>query len=406
MNYHEIKKCRVSKKKDLISVGKFKGMSLTGIFPKKINQKIPYLPFEIVYSKNSKLLQLKHNYNPNLLYGDNYGYMSRLNPVMIRHLKKKSKLLKKKNNLKKNDYILDIGSNDGTFLNFFNGFNAYGIDPSISKLKKNYNKNIKKIPFIFEKGFPLIKTKKFKLISAIAMFYDLEDPVDFMYKIKRILKEDGIFHIEVAYLPEILKRFSYDTFCQEHYEYYSLLALEYLCKKTNMKIVDFGFNNINGGSVWLNITHPHSRFKSDSKKIKKQIKIELKEKVNKADTYKSYFKKVLNHGNEINSIIKKINEKGYNIYGLGASTKGNVILQNAKLDNTLIKGIFDVNKEKFNKFTPHSKIKILNEKKMKNLKVDYVLLLIWHFNKFIVNKIRKINKNIKIIVPFPKIKII
>ena len=132
-----------------------------------------------------------------------------------------------------------------------------------------------------------------------------------------------------------------------------------------MKIVDFGFNNINGGSIWLNIAHQNSAFKSNSKKIKKQILLELKEKINKPETYKKYFKKVLTHGNEINSIIKKINAKGKNIYALGASTKGNVILQNAKLDNTLIKGVFDVNKKKFNKFTPHSKIKILDEKKIK-----------------------------------------
>jgi SAM-dependent methyltransferase len=406
MNYQKIVKCRVSKKKDLVLVGKFKGMSLTGIFPKKINQKIPYFPFEVVYSKKSQLLQLKHNYNPNLLYGNSYGYMSRLNPVMVEHLKKKSKILKKKINLKKNDFILDIGSNDGTFLNFFNGLHSYAVDPSISKLKKNYNKNIKKIPFIFEKGFTFIKKKKFKFISAIAMFYDLKDPIDFMNKIKKILRNDGIFHIEVAYLPEIIKRFSYDTFCQEHYEYYSMLALKFLCNKTNMKIVDFGFNNINGGSIWLNIAHQNSAFKSNSKKIKKQILLELKEKINKPETYKKYFKKVLTHGNEINSIIKKINAKGKNIYALGASTKGNVILQNAKLDNTLIKGVFDVNKKKFNKFTPHSKIKILDEKKIKNLKVDYILLLIWHFNKFIINKIKKLNRNIKIIIPFPKIKII
>jgi SAM-dependent methyltransferase len=406
MNYQKIVKCRVSKKKDLILVGKFKGMSLTGIFPKTINQKIPYLPFEVVYSKKSQLLQLKHNYNPNLLYGNSYGYMSRLNPVMVEHLKKKSKILRKKINFKKNDFILDIGSNDGTFLNFFNGFNSYAVDPSISQLKRNYNKNIKKIPFIFEKAFTFVKKKRFKLISAIAMFYDLKDPIDFMNKTKKILRKDGIFHIEVAYLPEIIKRFSYDTFCQEHYEYYSMLALEFLCNKTNMKIVDFGFNNINGGSIWLNIAHQNSAFKSNSKKIKKQISLELKEKINKPDTYRKYFKKVLIHGNQINSIIKKINDTGKNVYALGASTKGNVILQNAKLDNTLIKGVFDVNRKKFNKFTPHSKIKILDEKKIKSLKVDYVLLLIWHFNKFIINKIKKLNRNIKIIIPFPKIKII
>jgi len=170
MIYQTIQKCRISKKKDLISVGKFNGMSLTGTFPKKINQKIPHLPFEVVYSKNSKLLQLKHNYNPKLLYGDNYGYLSSLNPVMVSHLKKKSLSLKKKIRFKKNCYVLDIGSNDGTFLNFFNGLNLFGIDPSIKKLKKYYKKNINKIPLIFEEGYRFIKKKNLILSQPLQCF--------------------------------------------------------------------------------------------------------------------------------------------------------------------------------------------------------------------------------------------
>ena len=278
MLYQTIHKCRVSKKRDLVSVGKFNKMSLTGTFLKRRDQKIPNLPFEVVYSKSSKLLQLKHNYKTELLYGDDYGYLSGLNPVMIKHLKKKSIFLKKKNNFEKNNFILDIGSNDGTFLNFFTGRNIYGVDPSINKLKKNYNKNINKLHFIFEKGYSYIKRKKFKLISAIAMFYDLRDPVFFMRRIKKILQKDGIFHIEVAYLPEIIKTFSYDTFCQEHYEYYSLMSLNYLCKKTDMKIIDFGFNKINGGSIWLNISHSKSKFNSNKLKLRKQIGYEIKKK--------------------------------------------------------------------------------------------------------------------------------
>ena len=406
MIYETITKCRVSKKKDLISVGKFGGMSLTGTFPKNKSQKIPYLPFEVVYSKSSKLLQLKHNYNPKLLYGDNYGYLSSLNPVMVKHLKKKSLFLKRKIKFKKKDFILDIGSNDGTFLNFFDEGNLFGVDPSIKKFKKSYKRKIKKIPYIFEKGYKYIKNKKFKLISAIAMFYDLKDPVLFMKKVKKILEKDGTLHIEVAYLPEIIKTFAYDTFCQEHYEYYSLISLNYLCKKAGMKIYDFGFNKINGGSVWLNISHSESKFTVDNLKIKKQLTYERRIKIHKAETYKNYFREVFNHGKKINSIVKRLKNNNKIIYGLGASTKGNVLLQNSKLDSNLLSGIFDINKEKFNKFTPYSKIKILDEKKLKKTRVDFILLLIWHFKGFVTNKIKKYNKNTKIIIPFPKIKII
>ena len=151
---------------------------------------------------------------------------------MIKHLNDKKNYLSKKFKIHKLDLILDIGSNDGTFLNFFNNNNrCYGIDPSIVKLKKFYKKILIFIHQHLRKPLKKFLIKKFKLITAVAMFYDLENPIQFVKNIKSILKEDGILHIEVAYLPEIIKTFSYDTFCQEHYEYYSLTSLSYIFEK-------------------------------------------------------------------------------------------------------------------------------------------------------------------------------
>ena len=280
--YKKIKKCRISDDNNLISVAKFPLMGLTGTFPKNNNQKIKKTPFEVVFSKKSNLLQLKHNYNPNLLYGKNYGYRSGLNPKMINHLKKKFISLSNKYNIKKKDKILDIGSNDGTFLNFFdNSKRCYGVDPSAKKLKKYYKKQIKLIPNSFQRGFSKISGNKFKLISAVAMFYDLEEPLKLVNLIKTILCKDGILHIEVAYLPEIIRTFSYDTFCQEHYEYYSFMSLQYIFNKSNMKIIDFGFNDINGGSIWINVSHLNSKYPLKSKKINSQIKYEKSKEIDK-----------------------------------------------------------------------------------------------------------------------------
>ena len=156
----------------------------------------------------------------------------------------------------------------------------------------------------------------------------------------------------------------------------------------------------------MNISHSESKFTVDNLKIKKQLTYERRIKIHKAETYKNYFREVFNHGKKINSIVKRLKNNNKIIYGLGASTKGNVLLQNSKLDSNLLSGIFDINKEKFNKFTPYSKIKILDEKKLKKTRVDFILLLIWHFKGFVTNKIKKYNKNTKIIIPFPKIKII
>jgi SAM-dependent methyltransferase len=402
--FKKINHCRIEEKNSLISICKFPRMALTGIFPRERNT-IPKVPVEIGFSHKSKLLQLHHNYNPKFLYGKTYGYRSGLNPIMIKHLKNKSLDIKKKIILNKKDLILDIGSNDGTFLNFFSS-KCFGIDPSLHKLKKFYKKNIIKIPFTFEKGFNLIKKKKFKLITAIAMFYDIEKPNSFLAKIKKILDTNGIFHIEVAYLPDIIKKLSYDTFCQEHYEYYSLISLKYLIEKNNFKILNFGLNSVNGGSIWLDITHSNSLVKIKKNKINKQILIEKKMGIHLMSTYKKFFTKVFNHARKLKNILIKIKSNGKNISGFGASTKGNVLLNLANISDQQIDAIYDVNKDKFNKFTPGQNILIKNEKFIKNDKSDYILLLIWHFNKYIIKKIKKITKNKKIIIPFPKIRII
>ena len=237
------------------------------------------------------------------------------------------------------------------------------------------------------------------------MFYDLENPIQFVKNIKSILKEDGILHIEVAYLPEIIKTFSYDTFCQEHYEYYSLTSLSYIFEKSNMRIINFGTNDINGGSIWIDVSHKNTRQKIEEKKILSQLNYEKQKKINNLKTYKTFFNNVFKHANKINYIINKLNKQNLKISGLGASTKGNVLLQLANIDSAKLDRIYDVNKEKFGKFTPISKIPIVNEKKIDKFNQDYILILIWHFKNYVIDKIKKQNKKIKLIIPFPKIKI-
>ena len=173
-----------------------------------------------------------------------------------------------------------------------------------------------------------------------------------------------------------------------------------------MKILDFGFTNINGGSIWLDVTHKNSNLIENKQKLFKFLKNERKKKIDKIETYKKFFKKVLKHSNELNSLINKITKSNKIVYGFGASTKGNVLLQLSKLDNRTLKGIFDVNPKKFNTNTPLTNIKIIDEKKLSKIKVDYMLVLIWHFKNYVIKKIKSANKSIKIIIPFPKIKII
>ena len=249
----KIKNCRSCKSKFLIKIYTLGRQSLTGIFPSKKNAKISQGNLTMLLCNKCKLLQLEHNFDANEMYGSNYGYMSSLNKSMISHLKLKAFTLKKRYRLRSNIKILDIGSNDGTFLSFFNNkHKLFGCDPTISKFSKYYRKDINQIASFFSSK--LFNNKKFDLITTISMFYDLPDPLNFAKEINSILNKNGIWHIELSYMPMMIKNRSYDTICHEHLEYYSLRSLKYLLDKVNLKIVNLSFNQINGGSIELDVT--------------------------------------------------------------------------------------------------------------------------------------------------------
>ena len=406
--YSKIKSCRISNDQQLIAIGKLGPLTLTGSFLTSVKSKIPITPVNIVFSKKSLLLQLAHNYKLSRLFGNNYGYRSGLNKTMVKHLKKKAKKLSNFLKLKKNDFILDIGSNDGTFLNSFNkNINKFGSDPTAKKYKEFYDKNITIIPDLFPNNKILTVKKKFKLISSIAMFYDLMDPIKFCHEVANLLHLEGIFHVELAYLPDIINKNLYDTFCQEHLTYYSYLSFSYLVDQTPFKIINYERNLINGGSINFNLAFKNSKHKINIIELKKLNDYEIRKKIHLVATYKNFFRKIKKDAQKLNLELKDIKAKNKKIYGFGASTKGNVILQMAKINHKLVEGIYDVNSFKFNKYTPGSKILIKDEKEIYKDRPDYLLLLIWHFSDTIKMKIKKFNlKKMQCIIPFPKFKIL
>ena len=217
----KIKNCRSCKSKSLTNLYSLGKQTLTGIFPPSKKSKITKGDLSMVMCNKCRLMQLKHNFDANEMYGENYGYMSSLNKSMISHLKLKALNLKTKYKIKPKHYVLDIGSNDGTFLSFFsNKFKLFGCDPTIKKFSKYYRKDINQISNFFSSK--LFNNTKFDLITSISMFYDLPDPLKFAKEIKSILSKNGIWHIELSYMPMMIKNRSYDTICHEHLEYYSL----------------------------------------------------------------------------------------------------------------------------------------------------------------------------------------
>jgi NDP-4-keto-2,6-dideoxyhexose 3-C-methyltransferase len=405
-----IKKCRSCNSTNLIFLFTLGNLAFTGKFPNK-KQNIPKAKLTLVMCGKCKLVQLDRNFNQNYLYGKDYGYRTGINKTMTEHVKLVAKGAQKKMKLSSGEMVLDIASNDGTLLNSYSDRSIIkvGIDPLIYKYKKYYKKiNYSFSNFFSEKIIPKkLKIKKFKIITALSMFYDLPRPNIFLNDIKKILHKDGIFILEHADLYSIYKNNVFDTICHEHLEYYSSTVIFEMLKKHKLEVFDHKFNNINGGSSQYHICHKNSKFKINKKKIKRIIDLEKKIKLSNVSTFKKFFKKIINTKKKLNSLIGKINKKNQIIHGYGASTKGNVLLQYLNIQNKTIEYIAERNPKKFNKFTPSTRIKIISEKESRKKNPNYYLVLPWHFKNEILVREKKIRaKGCKFIFPLPKLTIV
>ena len=402
--------CRSKKIKNLMSLG---NLSFSGKFPKSKKKKVPKGYINLVKCSHCNLVQLDRKFNPKFLYNYDYGYKSGINYTMKSHLKNITKKLLKITKPNKNDYVLDIASNDGTLLNLYDTKKKLvkvGIDPILNKFSENY----KNIDFKIEKFFSrkeIYKAKikkKFTIISACAVFYDVHDPNKFLKDIENIInKSKGIFYLEFQDLLSIIKFKLFDTICHEHLEYYSLDIVFKMIKKSNLKLIDVSKNKINGGSLGLLIAHKDSLYRVNTKNIKTFLDEEKKYKLKSTKTYKELFSQIIKLKINLKKKLLKFQNQKKVIHGYGASTKGNILLQFFELDNKLISYIADRNIKKNNCYTPGTKIKIITEKISRNLKPDYYLVLPWHFKKEILKReinIRK--KGTKFIFPLPKLNIV
>ncbi|NBU05484.1 MAG: methyltransferase domain-containing protein [Sphingobacteriia bacterium] len=360
----KIKNCRSCSSKSLKYISTLGNQYLTGIFLSKVNQKIPKGVLTMVLCEKCSLLQLENSFDANIMYGDNYGYLSSLNLHMVKHLRLKSDKLKKIVQLKKGDIIIDIGSNDGTFLrNYSSNLVLIGVDPTIKKLINFYRNDIITVADFFTKDSVIrfLKKKKAKIITTISMSYDLLSPVNFAKNIYECLDDQGVWHLEQSYMPMMIKNTSYDTICHEHLEYYSLKSIKYIFDIVGFKIVDLEFNDINGGSFAITVAKKNSKYKENLKIIDWLLNKEEVYKYNSFQTHKEFFKKAKKHKKLLKELLLNLKDMKKKIIGYGASTKGNVILQYCGINSQILDVIVDVNKDKHNNFTPGSKIKIVEE---------------------------------------------
>jgi hypothetical protein len=409
-SYNEITNCRISGSTNLIEVLSLGEQYLTGVFPKSTNEEITKGPLDLVWCPDSGLLQLKQSYNMGEMYGDNYGYRSGLNQSMVRHLTQKINTLEKIVSLNSTDIVIDIGSNDATSLKAYkSNCRKVGIDPTGLKFKEFYSDVIALMPDffskdIFVKNFP---NEKAKIITSIAMFYDLENPVSFVSDIEAILDDKGIWHFEQSYMPSMLRTNSYDTICHEHLEFYSFKVVKELLEKCGMRVMDVQMNAINGGSFAVTACKKNASYKSNQAIINWTIKQEDDMALNTPKPYREFEDRVYKHRTSLKELIEALVDDGKKVFGYGASTKGNVLLQFCGLTSKQIPYIAEVNEQKFGCYTPGTKIPIVSEKEAKAMSPDYFLVLPWHFKHSILERERAFSENGgKFIFPLPEIEIV
>ncbi len=330
---------------------------------------------------------------------------------MVLHLRSIVQRLLEIVDLKKDDLIIDIGSNDGTLLKQYpsnTGLELIGIDPSGVKFKKYYPSHIELIPEFFspENIARKLRGKKVQVITSIAMLYDLEDPILFVRQIYDTLAEDGIWVFEQSYLPSMLATSSYDTICHEHLEYYALHQVKFMMDEVGFKILDVELNDVNGGSFKVTVAKSNSKY-VPMRSVTECTAREKKQQLDTLQAYEAFGLNVGAHRMNLISLINEIIQNGKTIFGYGASTKGNVILQYCGLSAKEIPFIAEVNEDKFGSFTPATLIPIISEKQARAMKPDYFLVLPWHFRKGILEKENEfLSSGGAFIFPLPKIEIV
>ena len=344
------------------------------------------------------------------MYGDNYGYRSGLNASMVAHLQQKIRTLEKFVGLTDKDLVIDIGSNDATSLKAYVGkHKKVGIDPTGLKFKQYYTDEITLIPDFFtaEKFTNVFGTEKARIITSIAMFYDLEQPLTFVNDIEKCLADDGVWHFEQSYMPSMLRTNSYDTICHEHLEFYSFRVVKNMMEACGLRVIDIQMNSINGGSFAVTVCKKNAKYKSNDPIINWLLKQEDDMGLDTPKPYRDFEERVFKHRKNLTELIKALVADGKKVFGYGASTKGNVLLQFCGLTKNEIPYIAEVNEEKFGSFTPGTLIPIISEAEAKAMKPDYFLVLPWHFKDNILNREKEyISNGGKFIFPLPEIEIV
>ena len=405
--------CRSCKSESLEPILKLGNFYLSDFVEKSQEEKPNSYPLNLLLCKDCFLVQQDNTTPPEELYNNHYGYKSGINDTIRNNLseivKEASSIIK----LKTDDIVVDIGANDGTLLdNYSDKIVKVGYEPVAKFVQEAIFKRKASPYFIYFADFfqshyfkNRFDDKKAKIITVISMFYDLDDPNQFLEEIREILDEKGILVIQQNYLAGMLTQNAFDNIVHEHLEYYSLKSLENLLAKFDLEVFDVKLNDINGGSFRTLIAQTGTQKVFDSVEGLRQTEKLLK--LDDPGTYRKFATRVEDNAANVYAFVKKVADEGKTVYLYGASTRGNTLLQYYNLDNNLIKAAVERNPDKFGKKIASVDIPIISEAQARKERPDYMFVLPWfHKDEFIRREADYLKSGGVFIIPLPELQII
>jgi NDP-4-keto-2,6-dideoxyhexose 3-C-methyltransferase len=415
--YAHVAKCRACGNERLLPILDLGVHALTGRFPGANEPDPPIAPLELVICDTTAspdacgLVQLRHTYNLSEMYGSSYGYRSSITETMVRHLHTTADQTLDLARPAAGDWVLEVGSNDGTIQRYLSGrgLNLVAVDPSAAKYAENYPKESNLIVDFFSLDAVRAVSGKhqFKAIISIAMFYDLERPLDFMREVHDLLEKDGVWCCELAYLPSMFTSLCYDTICHEHLGYYGLRQFDWLATRSGLRLVDVSLNDINGGSFRVLACRDDSTILQHVGNVGRFLSAEKRLNLANASTWSEFSRRVRLHRARLRCFFEDARAAGDLVLGLGASTKGNVILQYAGITPDLMPAIGERDNRKVGLRTPRSGIPIISEEQARKMNPRYFFVGPWHFRSEILSRESEfLRGGGHIVFPLPRFEIV
>ena len=360
---------------------------------------------KICFNKKNYLVTIKRRISSKKMFDNKYPYRSSMSKLVLNSFKKLSKKVTK--SLKPNN-ILEIGSNDGSFMKNFNKNYIVGIEPCKNVEKITRKKGFKTFPFYWNDTtakFLLRKFGKFDLIFSANTISHIENLKQVFKNISLVLSDNGTLIIEDPSLLSCLKTNTYDQFYNEHIYVFSCVGLQEILNKNDLEIYKVEKINVHGGS-----NRYYIKKKSFKKKIensfKKELKNEIKYGLKNINAYLNFAKRVKASKSDLIKLFNNLKKKKSKIIGYGATAKSTTILNYCKIDNKYIDYFLDTTPDKQNKYTPGTKIKINKYIKAIPADVDYTFLGAWNFkDEIFIKEAKYIKRGGKFIIhtPYPKI---